>query len=74
MVLYWFKQRDRVVANEYLVKIFVLLDAVIRRRTDGALIRLTTPIQQNETAAAAEHRLLQFARDMNPMVTRYVPD
>ncbi len=74
LVLYWFKQRDRVVANEYLVKLYVLWDAMTRQRTDGALIRLTTPIQQNETDKAAEQRLIQFAQDMDPILTRYVPD
>jgi EpsI family protein len=74
LVLYWFKQRDRVVANEYLVKLYVFWDAMTRQRTDGALIRLTTPIQQNETEKAAERRLIQFAQDMNPVLPRYVPD
>lgn len=74
MVLYWFKQRDRVVANEYLVKFYVLWDAMTRQRTDGALVRLTTGIQQNESDVSAEHRLLQFAQDVNPLLPRYVPD
>jgi len=74
LVLYWFKQRHRVVANEYLVKVYVLWDAMTRQRTDGALIRLTTPIQQNESDKSAERRLLQFAQGMNPILTRYVPD
>ena len=74
LVLYWFKQRHRIVANEYLVKLYVLWDAMTRQRTDGALIRLTTPIQQNESEGAAEQRLLHFAQDMNPILTRYVPD
>lgn len=74
LVLYWFKQRDRIVANEYLVKLYVLWDAMTRQRTDGALIRLTTPIHKNESDGEAEQRLLHFAQDMNPMLTRYVPD
>lgn len=74
LVLYWFKQRDRVIANEYLVKLYVFWDALTRRRTDGALIRLTTPIQPNERVDTAEGRLLQFARDMNPILSQYVPD
>ncbi len=74
LVLYWFKQRERIVANEYLVKLYVLWDAMTRQRTDGALIRLTTPIQQNESDESAEQRVLQFARDIDPVLIRYVPD
>lgn len=74
LVLYWFKQRNRVLANEYFVKVYVLWDSLTRQRTDGALIRLTSPIQPNEGTEMAERRLLQFARELNPILTRYVPD
>jgi EpsI family protein len=74
VVLYWFKQRERIVANEYLVKLYVLWDAIARRRTDGALIRLTTPIQHNESEESAEHRLLQLAQDIDPFLTQHIPD
>jgi exosortase D (VPLPA-CTERM-specific) len=74
LVLYWFKQRERFIANEYLVKLYVLWDAMTRQRTDGALIRLTTPIQQNEDDKVAEDRVLQFAQDLEPVLTAYVPD
>jgi EpsI family protein len=74
LVLYWFKQRERVIANEYLVKFYVLWDAMTRQRTDGALIRVTTPIQQNEDDTVAEHRVLEFAQDVEPVLRAYVPD
>ena len=74
IVLYWFKQRDRVLANEYLVKLYMLWDAIARQRTDGALVRLTTPIQPDETDENAAQRLLQFAHDTNPMLAAYIPD
>ena len=41
LVYYFFKQRKRVLTNEYMVKWFLMWDAIARNRTDGALVRLS---------------------------------
>jgi hypothetical protein len=41
------------VANEYLAKIYLVTDAMRMNRTDGALVRVITPIGPNEDTAAA---------------------
>ncbi len=74
LVYYWFKQRDRSLIDEYLVKWFILWDGLIRHRTDGALIRLATPIGTGETDAVAEARLSAVAKAVLPTLTLYVPD
>lgn len=74
LVYYWFKQRDRNVTNEYLVKWFLFWDSVTRRRSDGALIRLTTPLAIGEDVADADRRLAAFAARLAPLLPRYVPD
>ena len=43
LVYYWFKQRDRTVTNEYLVKWYMLWDSLFRSRSDGALVRRFIP-------------------------------
>jgi exosortase D (VPLPA-CTERM-specific) len=48
LVYYWFKQRGRDIANEYWMKWYLLTDSLTRNRTDGSLVRLTTPIIANE--------------------------
>jgi EpsI family protein len=74
LVLYWFKQRDRLLADEFLVKFFLFWDALTRRRSDGALIRLVTPITTQDSEEAAERRLLDFAGLVSAELPRYVPD
>lgn len=74
IVYYWFKQRDRVVANEYLVKFFLVWDALAKRRTDGALIRLSAPVQPGQDEGETDGVLLDFAKAANPLISRYVPD
>jgi len=74
VVYYWFQQRGRVVTNEYLVKWYLLWDAVMRNRTDGALIRMTSGVQLSEQLADADRRLEAFARAMVPQLETYIPN
>jgi EpsI family protein len=74
LVFYWFQQRGRVLANEYLVKFYLLWDALVMNRTDGALVRLMTSIDPEESEAAAEGRLVSFARTARPLLTAYIPE
>jgi len=74
VVYYWFKQRDRVLVNEYLVKFFLLWDALAKQRTDGALIRLTTLVQPGHDEEEADRVLIDFTQSVNPLMSRFVPD
>jgi EpsI family protein len=73
-VWYWFKQRDRLVTNEYAVKALLFWDALVRQRSDGALIRLTAPLLHGEDETAVDRRLQQFASLVQPMMSAFVPD
>lgn len=74
LVIYWFKQRHRLLASEYLVKFYLFWDALTRRRSDGALIRLSAAIGPGENERDVEERVLQFARTIKPHLNRYIPD
>jgi exosortase D (VPLPA-CTERM-specific) len=74
LVVYWFKQRDRIVSNEYLVKLYLFWDAMTRQRSDGALIRLSAAVDPGEDEREVEQRLLQFAQSIQPQLNRYIPD
>jgi EpsI family protein len=74
IILYWFKQRDRIVTDEYLVKWYLVWDSILRSRTDGALVRIASLIGPGETEAVVDRRLLDFARVIEPELPRYVPD
>lgn len=74
VVLYWFKQRNRLVTSEYLVKLFLLWDSLTVRRTDGALVRLVAAVQPGETEGAADQRVKQLAAVVHPLLPAYVPD
>lgn len=74
LVLYWFKQRDRLLAQEGLVKFYLFWDSIAKHRSDGALVRLITPILSEDDEAAAERRLLEFAGLVSAELPRFVPD
>ncbi|SLM49615.1 conserved membrane protein of unknown function [Nitrospira japonica] len=74
VVLYWFKQRNRALASEYLVKFYLLWDAMTMDRTDGALVRIASLIGSGETEASADRRVMEFAMAIEPELRRFVPD
>jgi len=74
LVYYWFQQRGRDIASEYLVKWFIFWDSLTRNRTDGALVRLITPVLPGERMEAAESRLTDFLQKFDPLLSAYVPD
>ncbi len=73
LVYYWFQQRGRVVTNEYLMKWYLFWDSATLKRTDGALMRLTTVLKPGQDIAVADERLEGFVREMAPLIPEYVP-
>lgn len=73
LVYYWFPQRDRFLTNEYEVKWYIFWDALTRNRTDGALVRLITPIMPLDGVEGADRRLQDFAKTVFPELQSYLP-
>jgi len=53
VVLYWYQIHGRVIASEYWSKTYTVMDAIARQRTDGAIVRIVTPVMKDEAAATA---------------------
>jgi exosortase D (VPLPA-CTERM-specific) len=73
LVYYWFKQRDRILDKESHVKFYMVWDVLTRQRSDGALVRLVTPLARGEDLAAGDQRLAGFASQLVPRLPDYVP-
>jgi len=73
-VIYWYQAHGRSVANEYMAKIYLVADAMRLNRTDGALVRVITPISPKEDTAAARARAEAFAGQLAPELPRFIPD
>jgi EpsI family protein len=73
LVYYWYQSHGRVIASEYWAKFYLVEDSIRLNRSDGAMIRVSTPIAENETAVDAEHRALGFTKEVLPQLDRFVP-
>jgi len=73
LVLYWFWAHDRGVASEYWAKYYLVADSIRMNRSDGALVRVTTPMHPGETPDAAQQRLLPFVSQVVPLLDSYIP-
>jgi EpsI family protein len=74
VVLYWYLAHGRSVANDYLAKAYMMLDAVRWNRTDGALVRIVTPLGPNEPLESAQQRATLFANQVTPLLPRFIPN
>ena len=73
LVLYWYQSNGRIVASEYWAKFFLIADSIRRNRSDGALVRVITPVAREERIESAEQRALDFARQAQSQLDRFVP-
>jgi EpsI family protein len=72
LVLYWYQAHGRVIASEYSGKAWLVVDAITRNRTDEALVRVYTPMQDGEDQARA--RATQFVQGLYPRLSSFIPD
>ena len=73
-VLYWYQAHGRSIANEYKAKFYMIADAIQMNRTDGAIVRVITPVMPQESVATARNRVIRFTSEMAPTLPRFIPD
>lgn len=76
LVLYWYQAHGRVVANEYWGKFYAVLDAMRINRTDGAMVRVVSPMIDSgpQAEASAETEATKFVQSTYPLLSRYLPE
>ena len=73
-VLYWYQMHGRSIANDYAAKLQTIQDSITDRRTDAALVRIITTVDPSEGREHARDRVVQFARQIVPLLPAYVPN
>ena len=73
LMYFWFPQRGRILTSLLQVKIYSFWDALTRQRTDGALVRIITPVYESERLEDAEKRLQGFTREIAPALGEFIP-
>ncbi len=73
LVLYWFQVHGRTVASERWAKYYLLSDLIRMNRSDGALVRLNSPMLDGESADDAQARMMKFGSQLLPLLDNYIP-
>jgi EpsI family protein len=76
LLVYWYQGRGRAVASEYWGKIYTVVDSVRMRRSDGAMVRITTSVDSDDPAAlqAAINRAAEVAANSSTILPEFIPD
>lgn len=72
VVLYWYQSRGRATASEVAAKIELVRGAIAHNRTDGALVRISSPVSGG--VQETTHRLMTFVQTLHPLLNEYLPD
>jgi EpsI family protein len=73
LVLYWYFAHNRAIASEYSAKFYLIKDSIRMHRSDGALIRVITPMSSGERIEPAQQRLISFIDQIVGLLSSYVP-
>ncbi|MBA4366814.1 MAG: EpsI family protein [Desulfobacterium sp.] len=72
VVLYWFQERGRYISSEYWQKIYLVWDAIFRKRSDGSFVRLIATVDSRGEKYAADF-LKSFVSELTPILNQYIP-
>lgn len=72
VVLYWFQGRGRVVASEYANRAYLVFDSLRTRRSDGALVRVITPVMSSSIDDASRSAE-RFVAALFPRLSEVIP-
>lgn len=72
VVTYWFQSQGSVVASEVDAKLQLVKNALLRNRTDGALVRLVSPV--SGSVEETFHRQAEFVRALSPILKEFLPE
>jgi len=72
ILIYWYQGRGRAVANEFQDKFYTVWDSLWLRRSDGAMVRVMTPVGDSEEKAMAA--AVDLAGKAAESISEYVPN
>jgi EpsI family protein len=72
LAIYWYQGRGRAIADEYQSRLWMIADAISRRRSDGSLVRIIVPIQNSEDHA--REQAVKFLQALWPSLNQFIPD
>jgi len=72
ILIYWYQGRGRAVASEYDDKIYTVLDSILRRRSDGSMVRVMTSVGNSEAESTEE--AVKLSAQLAENLDEFVPE
>jgi EpsI family protein len=72
VVLYWYQSQGQAIAGEVPARIAMVKRALAHNRTDGAIIRVMSPVYGS--ARETSERLVAYVQAMYPVLGEHLPD
>jgi EpsI family protein len=72
VAIYWYQSQGKAIAGELAAKMEVVKNSIVRHRTDGAVVRVSAPVQG--TVQETSDRLVRYIQAMYPLLGEYLPD
>ena len=67
---YWYQGRNRIVANEYFDRFFIIVDSIFRHRSEGSLVRVIGPW---DSSRSYEKKQGQFVASLFHILQQTLP-
>jgi EpsI family protein len=72
VVLYWYQSQGKAIAGEVAARVQLVKNSIARHRTDGALVRISSPVYGS--VQDTSDRLVRYVQAMYPALGDYLPD
>jgi EpsI family protein len=72
VVLYWYQSGNRAVANEYIQRLYFILDSFRYNRTNAAFVRFSSPVLSDDNENAVQV-LERFIKEVVPILDDFLP-
>lgn len=72
LVFYWYQSQGQAIAGEVAAKVQMVKNSIVRHRTDGSLVRLTSPVYGS--VQETSNLLVGYVQAMYPILGEYLPD
>ena len=72
VTLYWYQSHNRIIADEFAARFYLIVDSIRYHRSDTALVKIVVPVRGGD-ADLATTTAVGFAQAMWPDVVRQLP-
>ena len=72
VVFYWYQSQGKAIAGEVAARAEMMKNSIVRHRTDGALVRVSSPV--SDGVQETSDRLVRYIQAVYPILAEYLPD